>query len=72
MSQIQKRGREYENSIRIDYLQNLNERYEEWISNYKAGKLLIIDVNTLKFAERAEDFGEVIEKVNAELFGLFK
>ena len=72
VSQIQKRGREYENSIRIDYLQNLNERYEEWISNYKAGKLLIIDVNTLKFAERAEDFGEVIEKVNAELFGLFK
>jgi deoxyadenosine/deoxycytidine kinase len=72
VSQIQKRGRDYENSIRLDYLQHLNERYEEWISNYDAGKLLIIDVNTIKFGEVPEDFGIVIEKINAELFGLFK
>jgi deoxyadenosine/deoxycytidine kinase len=72
VSQIQKRGREYESSIRLDYLQHLNERYEEWISKYNAGKLLIIDVNTIKFGEVPEDFGTVIDKINAELFGLFK
>jgi deoxyadenosine/deoxycytidine kinase len=72
VSQIQKRGRDYENTIRLDYLQHLNERYEEWISTYDAGKLLIIDVNTIKFGEVPEDFGIVIEKINAELFGLFK
>ena len=71
VAQINKRGREYENTIRIDYLQHLNEKYEKWISNYP-GKLLVIDVNTIKFAERAEDFGIVIEKINAELYGLFK
>ncbi|MDR2972343.1 MAG: deoxynucleoside kinase [Bacteroidales bacterium] len=71
VSQIQKRGREYETSIRLDYLNSLNERYEEWISNYKDGKLLVVDVNTIKFAEIPEDFGSVIEMVNAELFGLF-
>ena len=64
VAQINKRGREYENTIRIDYLQHLNEKYEKWISNYP-GKLLVIDVNTIKFAERAEDFGIVIEKINA-------
>lgn len=79
VEQIQKRGRDYENSIRIDYLQHLNERYEEWIEKYEKqvaksdiGKLLIIDVNTIKFGEKAEDFGVVIDKINAELFGLFK
>lgn len=79
VEQIQKRGRDYENSIRIDYLQHLNERYEEWIEKYEnkvaksdIGKLLIIDVNTIKFGEKAEDFGVVIDKINAELFGLFK
>ena len=71
VSQIAKRGREYEKTIRIDYLENLNNRYEEWISNYKLGKLLIIDVNKIKFAENQEDFGTVIDKINAELFGLF-
>ncbi|MDX9891137.1 MAG: deoxynucleoside kinase [Bacteroidales bacterium] len=72
VAQIQKRGRDYENSIRLDYLQHLNERYEEWISRYDAGKLLIIDVNTIKFGDVPEDFGTVIEKINAEIFGLFK
>ena len=71
VSQIQKRGREYEISIRLDYLNSLNERYEEWISNYDAGKLLIVDVNTINFEAIPEDFGTVIEMVNAELFGLF-
>ena len=72
VAQIQKRGREYENSIRLDYLQHLNERYEEWISKYNSGKLLIIDVNTIKFGDVPEDFGIVIDKINAEIFGLFK
>lgn len=70
VAQINKRGRDFENTIRIDYLQHLNEKYDAWIENYK-GKLLVIDVNTIKFAERPEDFGIVIDKINAELFGLF-
>ena len=72
VSQIAKRGREYEKTIRLDYLENLNQRYEEWIHNYKLGKLLIIDVNKIKFADKQEDFGIVIDKINAELFGLFE
>jgi len=71
VSQIQKRGREYETSIRLDYLNSLNERYEEWIAGYNEGKLLIVDVNTIKFAETPEDFGKVIDMVSAELYGLF-
>lgn len=71
VTQIHKRGRAYEDSIRLSYLENLNEKYEKWISNYKAGKLLVVDVNTIKFAERPEDFGEIINKIDAELFGLF-
>ncbi|MCQ2277576.1 MAG: deoxynucleoside kinase [Bacteroidales bacterium] len=71
VTQIHKRGRAYEDSIRISYLENLNEKYEKWISNYKEGKLLIVDVNTIKFAERPEDFGEIINKIDAELYGLF-
>ncbi len=69
--QIQKRGREYENSIRLDYLKSLNERYEEWISGYKLGKLLIIEVDELDIPGKREDLGVVIERINAELFGLF-
>lgn len=71
VKQIQKRGREYESAIRLDYLKNLNERYEEWISGYKQGKLLIVDVDTVNFPEKPEDLGTVIEKVNADLHGLF-
>jgi len=71
VSQIQKRGREYEISIRLDYLKSLNDRYEAWVSGYDAGKLLIVDVNTIKFAETPEDFGTIIDMVNAELYGLF-
>ena len=57
VSQIQKRGRDYENSIRLDYLKRLNERYEAWISTYNHGKLLIIEVDNLNFAESNEDLG---------------
>jgi len=69
--QIQKRGREYENAIRLDYLKNLNDRYEEWITSYASGKLLIVDVDNLNFSEKPEDLGVVIDRVNAELHGLF-
>lgn len=71
VKQIQKRGREYESAIRLDYLKNLNERYEEWIGGYADGKLLIIDVDHVDFPENPEDLGTVIERVNAELHGLF-
>jgi deoxyadenosine/deoxycytidine kinase len=71
VQQIQKRGREYENSIRLDYLKGLNERYEEWITNYKLGKLLIVDVDNLNIEENPEHLGDVIERINAELHGLF-
>jgi len=70
VSQIQKRGRDYEESIRLDYLKLLNERYENWINNYNLGKLLFIDVDNLDF-NKPEDLSVVIEKVNAEINGLF-
>lgn len=71
VSQIQKRGRDYENSISIDYLSRLNERYEAWIHNYKKGRLLIIDVDDLDFVENKEDLGGIITKIGAEINGLF-
>jgi len=71
VNQIQKRGREYEESIRLDYLKLLNERYEGWISKYESGKLLIIDVDDVDFESVPEDLGMVIEKINAEIHGLF-
>ena len=69
--QIAKRGREYEAGISIDYLMRLNNKYEAWINSYKEGKLLIIDVNDLDFVEREEDFGYILERIDAELNGLF-
>ena len=71
VEQIQKRGREYENSIRLDYLTRLNERYEAWISEYNKGNLLIIDVDDINFSENEEDLGNIIEKIDAEINGLF-
>jgi deoxyadenosine/deoxycytidine kinase len=71
VNQIQKRGRKYENSIRIDYLKRLNERYEAWVNSYKLGKLLIVDVDNTNFSENPEDLRNVINKIDAELFGLF-
>ena len=71
VNQIQKRGREYENSIRLDYLTSLNQRYENWISEYDKGKLLVIDIEELNFADKPEDLGVVIDRINAEINGLF-
>lgn len=68
---IQKRGRDYEASIRLDYLKSLNERYENWINSYTEGKLLIFDVDNINFQENAEDLGKIIEGVQANLHGLF-
>ncbi len=72
VAQIHKRGREYENSISIDYLSRLNERYEAWVHKYDKGKLLVIDVDNLNFVDDPEDLGSVINKIDAELHGLFK
>lgn len=71
VNQIHKRGRDYENSISIDYLSRLNERYEAWIHGYDKGKLLIVDVDHLDFVDVPEDLGSVINKIDAELHGLF-
>ncbi|MEE9350510.1 MAG: deoxynucleoside kinase [Flavobacteriaceae bacterium] len=71
VGQIHKRGRDYENSISIDYLSRLNERYEAWISKYTKGKLLIIDVNNLDFVKNQEDLGSIIDKIDAQINGLF-
>jgi len=69
--QIQKRGREYEENLRLDYIKRLNEYYERWIGNYKHGNLLIIDIDEIDFADNPEDLGEIVNKVQAEVFGLF-
>ena len=72
VNQIQKRGRDYEESIRLDYLKRLNERYEAWISTYDQGKILIVDVDNNNFSEKAEDLGKIINGIEAELHGLFE
>jgi deoxyadenosine/deoxycytidine kinase len=71
VNHIQTRGREYEDSIRLDYLKRLNERYEAWISTYNQGKLLILNIDELDISQNPEDLGVVINKVSAELNGLF-
>ena len=71
VSQIQKRGREYEQGISLDYLAGLNSLYEKWIDSYK-GKLLIIDGDSLDFENRAEDFASITDRIDAMLFGLFE
>lgn len=71
VSQIQKRGRDFEYAIRLDYLKNLNEHYEHWISQYKEGKLLTIDVNNLDFVANIEDFSFIVNKIDLELNNLF-
>ncbi|SHJ06068.1 hypothetical protein SAMN04488096_107187 [Mesonia phycicola] len=71
VAQIQKRGRDYENSISIDYLSRLNERYEAWAHDYNKGKLLIIDVDNINFVDNPEDLGEIINKIDGEINGLF-
>lgn len=71
VDQISSRGREYEESIRLDYLKRLNERYEAWISTYEEGKLLVVDVDNTNFIANDEDLGKVISKIDAEIHGLF-
>ena len=71
VERIQKRGRDYENNIKLDYLKKLGEAYEHWIEGYDKGNLLIINADQLDFVERPEDLGLVIEKVDGQLFGLF-
>lgn len=71
VAQIHKRGRDYENTISIDYLSRLNERYEAWITKYDKGNLLIIDVDDLDFVANPEDLGGIINKIDAEINGLF-
>lgn len=70
VSQIQKRGREYEKSIEIEYLEGLNKRYEKWIAEYP-GKVLVIDADGLDFQNRPEDFASITDKIDSELYGLF-
>ena len=71
VSHIQQRGRDYEESIRLDYLKRLNERYEAWISTYNKGKVLIIDIDYNRFTESQEDLGKIINAIDAEINGLF-
>lgn len=71
VSHIQERGRDYENTIRLDYLKRLNERYEAWIEDYNVGKLLIINVDNINFLHNPKDLSEVINKIDAQLNGLF-
>lgn len=69
--QIQRRGREYENAIRLDYLTSLNQRYEDWIASYNKSKLLVVDINKVNFADNPEDLGFVINQIDAEFNSLF-
>ncbi len=71
VDQIQKRGREYEENIRLDYLKKLNEFYRKWIEGYKEGPLLVINVDDNKFPENEEDLGKIINQVDSQLYGLF-
>ena len=70
VSQIQKRGRDYESSIRLDYLTQLNDRYEAWISEYDAGNLLIIDVDDINFSDNDDDLQIIIDKIDSQLLNL--
>lgn len=71
VDQIQKRGRDFEDAIQLEYLKNLNVHYENWIKDYTLGKLLIVDVNNMDFVANVEDFSNIVERVDNELFGLF-
>ena len=71
VSQIQARGREYEEQIRLDYLKRLNERYEAWISTYNKGRVVVVNVDDNNFKEDKEDLGKIISMIDAELHGLF-
>ena len=71
VGQIQKRGREYEENIRLDYLKRLNDLYTKWIDSYKEGALLIVDIDKNKFPDNEEHLGEIITRIDSQLYGLF-
>lgn len=71
VAHIQSRGRDYEGNMSLDYLKRLNQRYEDWIKNYREGRLLIINVDNIDFLNNLEDLGKVVDMVRAELHGLF-
>ena len=71
VNNIQRRGREYESGIRLDYLSKLNDKYKKWIDNYKEGKLLVLDKDNLDFANNPEDLGFIIQSIEREIHGLF-
>jgi deoxyadenosine/deoxycytidine kinase len=71
VNNIQRRGREYESGIRLDYLSKLNDKYEKWIKGYKLGKVLILDKDKLDFANNTEDMASIVEKIEREINGLF-
>ena len=71
VSQIEKRGRSYENAIRLDYLKNLNQHYNEWIGSYNESKLLTIDMNDMDFVNKPDDFAAIVSKIDVEINGLF-
>ena len=71
VKQIHKRGRDYESSISIDYLSKLNDRYEMWVENYTKGKLIVFDVDDLDFVDNSDDLGKIINRIEAEINGLF-
>lgn len=68
---IQDRGRDYEGNISLDYLKRLNEKYNNWIDGYDIGKLMVVEIDSIDFLNNSEDFGKIVQQINAELFGLF-
>jgi deoxyadenosine/deoxycytidine kinase len=71
VNNIQRRGREYESGIRLDYLSKLNEKYDKWIKNYKLGKLLVIDKDNIDFANKTDDLATIVQMIEREIHGLF-
>ncbi len=71
IAQIEKRGRSYENAIRLDYLKNLNSKYDDWIGSYKDSKLMIVDMNNTDFVNKTEDFSKIVNRIDVEINGLF-
>ena len=71
VNNIQRRGREYESGIRLDYLLKLNEKYQKWISSYRLGKILVVDMDTLDFANKTEDLATIVQLVERDINGLF-
>jgi deoxyadenosine/deoxycytidine kinase len=68
---IQKRGRDYEQTMQLEYLKNLNERYEDFIFNKYKGKVLAVDVDDIDFQHNQKDFAQIVDKIDAQLFGFF-